>query len=365
MRGLLLKLSNLDPDVEASLRVIEYFDRLLSHGASLDAVLRATAALGCCTAGLRDESSGRTLRFDEGGAASPPMTHPITCEAPVLLDDAVVGHVWLERPCAQPLDEVLIERLAVTAAARWRSHTPGANADPALVELVIASAAQEEDRSRALRLLGMNPAARLTVLAVSVPGSEPTAILRDVVAAATAAGALARASVLGVSGVVLLQGGSGIEDRMRTALSSGPAPVGIGVGCTVPVAQAPDSWASARVALRFAVAWRQRGGIVEHEKLGALAALAHVPRDVALATPDVRALAVLAATDSGEQDIEVLLAVTWHGSARQAAAALHMHHSSVTNRLRHVEAALGVEVDNPSDRLRAQMAALLWRLNAA
>ena len=167
-----------------------------------------------------------------------------------------------------------------------------------------------------------------------------------------------------MSGVVLVQGGQNLSEALQAVGGRAPRFVGIGVGPSLPVGNAADSWASARVAVRFARAYRHRGGVVEHDMLGALGALAHVPREVALAVPDVRALADLAASDSGEQDVEVLLAVTWYGSARQAAVALHMHHSSVTNRLRHVESALGISVDDPTGRLRAQLAAMLWRLNA-
>jgi DNA-binding PucR family transcriptional regulator len=44
------------------------------------------------------------------------------------------------------------------------------------------------------------------------------------------------------------------------------------------------------------------------------------------------------------------------GSLRQAAAELHLHHSSVAARLARVEQAVGWRLDTPGDRFRARLA---------
>jgi hypothetical protein len=363
MRGLLLRLSDLDPDASSALRVIQYFDQLVKNGASLEALTRASAALGSCAAGLRDEESGRMVRFDGNGLASPPLLHPVVIEAPVLVDDIIVGHVWLERDARQPLDEMLVERMAMTAAARWRPMSGPVGADPALVELVLGAGAEDEDRVRALRLLGMFPNRPIRAVAVSAPSGDIGSAVQAIVAAVASGGGMARAAQLGMSGAVLVQTQADLNDALSALPRSICSGLRIGLGCSVPTWLVAQSWVTARTAARFASAWRHKGNVVDYDKLGALAALAMVPREAALANPDVQALAELARTESGDQDIEVLLAVTWHGSARQAATELHLHHSSITNRLRHVEAALGVSVEDPSGRLRAQIAAILWRLH--
>jgi hypothetical protein len=51
------------------------------------------------------------------------------------------------------------------------------------------------------------------------------------------------------------------------------------------------------------------------------------------------------------------------GSLRTAAAGQHMHHSSIANRLRHVEAVLGIILGDPAGRIRAPAAAILWGLS--
>jgi hypothetical protein len=90
--------------------------------------------------------------------------------------------------------------------------------------------------------------------------------------------------------------------------------------------------------------------------------LTTVPREVALSNPDVQTLLRFATAPSGHRDLDTYLEVMWSGSARRAAEALHMHHSSITNRIRHVEQALDLRLDQPTERVRIQVAVLLWSL---
>jgi hypothetical protein len=364
MRGLLLRLSDLDPNASAYLRVIEYFDRLVNNGVSLEALTRASAALSGCTAGLRDEGSRHVIRFDCNGQSSPPLLQPVGVEIPVVIDDATVGFVWLERETAEPLDEILVERMAVTAAARWRPLRSIEGSDPALLELVISSTAEDQDQIRALRLLSLSPVLDLRVMAFSVNTEEPTKVMQSIVSAIGATGGTARSALLGTYGAILIQypQRKGYES-IDNLLDKSDVDSRIGLGHSVPASRAADSWASARVALRFSDAWQKKSPIVNYDDLGVLALLANIPSEVALANPDVKLLAGLARLESGEQDIDVLLAVTWNGSARQAATELYMHHSSVTNRLKRIEDALGISIHIPADRLRAQIAAITWRIH--
>ena len=52
MRGLLLRLSGLDADAESAVRVIGFFDRLITERVGLDALVRSTAELAGCPVGL-------------------------------------------------------------------------------------------------------------------------------------------------------------------------------------------------------------------------------------------------------------------------------------------------------------------------
>jgi DNA-binding transcriptional LysR family regulator len=71
---------------------------------------------------------------------------------------------------------------------------------------------------------------------------------------------------------------------------------------------------------------------------------------------------MLAESESGALDVDTLEAFCRTGSLRQAALALHLHHSSVAARLAHVEDALGWRLDEPQGRFRARMALLARRL---
>jgi sugar diacid utilization regulator len=118
----------------------------------------------------------------------------------------------------------------------------------------------------------------------------------------------------------------------------------------------------ARTAVRFAVPGLTGEALVEHAALGPLALLAELPVERLRAEPDVAALDALAATPGGALDVATLDAFCRTGSLRQAAAALHLHHSSVAARLAHVEDALGLRLDEPDGRFRARLAVVARRL---
>lgn len=227
---------------------------------------------------------------------------------------ARVGTVWLERPGGPlPLDEVLLERFALAAAAVWeRGGVPATMADPALVELVIAEETGEPARARALNLLGLAPDIPLRALAVGREAAGPRrGGLSAEDLAAVARGLGGRAALLGEVGVVLARGGLPAEAESSTSsmlsassaetpgarplarpLEGGPfaeVPAGVllGAGPVTPAAEAHESWRRAR------------------------------------------------------------------GSLRSAAAELHLHHTSVAKRLRNVEARLGLRLERPDDLLRA------------
>jgi sugar diacid utilization regulator len=130
--------------------------------------------------------------------------------------------------------------------------------------------------------------------------------------------------------------------------------VRVGVGRPVPGLQARTSWTQAKLALRFATA---DDAIIDYAELGSLVLLAELPPERLRAQPDVVALDALAATD-----VAALEAFCRTGSLRKAAALLHLHHSSVADRLAHVEKRLGWRLDEPGDRFRARFALLARRL---
>jgi hypothetical protein len=231
-------------------------------------------------------------------------------------------------------------------------------ADPALAELALSAREAVEDRARALRLLGLAPDRPLRVLVASVAGPVTVALVRD---SGLAAIATVRVTALGEYGVALVQR----HDGAASSPSPSPAPdlrdavppgLRIGIGGSVAALDAGTSWAQARVALRFTSGLAHEA-VVAHDDLGTVALLADIPVDRLRAQPDVQALGGLT-----DESLAALAAFCRTGSLRQAAAELHLHHSSVAGRLAHVEKAFGRPLTGPEDRFRARLALYALRL---
>ena len=339
MKGLLLRLSALEADrVEAALRVIAYFDALTEHRATALELVRAAATLAECPVGLARPGMA-DVRVAPGGAA--PAAASSAQELPF------GGRVWLERPDApHEFDDLVLERLAIGAGHLQAGRAPQLS-DPALVELVLSARETAEDRARALRLLGLDPAAPVRVVAVAADDHRKAA-------AAVVGGAFpVRVAVVDRLGALLV--------RKSQPLAAVPG-VRVGVGGIVDGASARESWLQARTAVRFAVADRPDESVVEYAELGGAAMLAELPAERLRREPDVAALLALGSTGSGRHAVAALEAFCRTGTLRSAAASLHLHHSSVAARLATAEAALGYRLDEPAGRFRARLAVLGRRL---
>jgi hypothetical protein len=318
-----------------------FYDTLMRRRVDLPALARASAGLAECVAGIRLHGTGQAVRFSPDGkeASAPPP--PSSTAALITLDEEEIGTVWLERPGTPgPLDEVLLDRLAIAVATVVEKYGPARTtmADPALVELVISSDSDEAARARALRLLGF--AADLPVRVVAVRSQLPL----DQVAGLVCPDRPVKAAPVADVGVIL-----------ATTLDPARLPAGIRAG--IGAADSPDrSWREARTALRFTTS---RQPVVRYDGLGALALLAHVPQDAARDNADVAAIARMA---GNPEDLDTLDTYCATGSLRRAADLLHLHHSSVARRLEQLGKALGIELTAPTGLLRARLALTAWRL---
>ncbi|MFI7673471.1 PucR family transcriptional regulator [Actinophytocola sp. NPDC049390] len=340
MEALAERLSQLDTHVEGALRVVMFYDTLMRRRVDLPALARSSAGLAECVVGLRLHGTGRVIRYSPHGTAAtdPPRTPSLT--VPITLDDEEIGTAWLERPDACGLlDEVVLDRLAIAAAAVVERYGPARTtmADPALVELAISGDSDEAARHRALRLLGF--AADLPIRVAAVRADLPL----DQVGGLICPGRPVKAAPLADVGVIL-------------ATTMDPARFPAGVRAGIGVAASPDrSWQEARTALRFATA---RQPVVEYERLGALALLAHVPPETVRGNADVAAIGRLTGND-----LDTLDAYCATGSLRRAADLLHLHHTSVARRLEQVGQSLGIELTGPAGLTRARLALTAWRLH--
>ncbi|PJE99639.1 ABC transporter substrate-binding protein [Streptomyces carminius] len=341
MEALAVRLSKLDPYSEGAIRVVAFYDTLMRRRVDLPALARASAGLAECVAGIRLHGTGRAVRVSPDGGEAPVPPSPASTTAPITLDEEEIGTVWLERPGTPgPLDEVLLDRLALAAAATVERYGPARTtmADPALLELAISPNGDEAARARALRLLGF--AADRPVHAVAVRSRLPL----DQVGALICPARPVKAALLADVGVIL-----------ATTVGRARFPAGVRAG--IGTAGSPDrSWQQARTALRFTTSRRP---VVHHEDLGALALLAQVPREIARENGDVAAIARLA---GNPDDLETLDAYCATGSLRRAADLLHLHHSSVARRLEQIASTLGIELTEPAGLIRAALALTTWRL---
>ncbi|MGW1195438.1 helix-turn-helix domain-containing protein [Streptomyces sp. NPDC002536] len=341
MEALAVRLSGLDPYVDGAIRIIGFYDTLMRRRVDLPALARASAGLAECVAGIRLHGTGRAIRFSPDGTEASALAPLVSTTVPIALDEEEIGTVWLERPGSpNPLDEVLLDRLAIAVAAVVERYGPARTtmADPALVELAIGADTDEAARARALRLLGF--AAGLPVRVVAVRSRLPLDRIGGLVCPARPVKAAPLADV----GVIL-----------ATTVDADQIPTGVRAG--IGAAQDPGrSWQEARTALRFST---PRQPVVHYAGLGALALLAQVPEGVARENADVAAIARMA--DSPE-DLETLDAYCTAGSLRRAADLLHLHHSSVSRRLEQIGRTLGIELTEPTGLIRARLALTAWRL---
>ncbi|MGA6161970.1 helix-turn-helix domain-containing protein [Amycolatopsis magusensis] len=341
MEALAERLSHLDAEAGGALRVVMFYDTLMRRRVDLPALVRASAGLAECVAGVRLHGTGRVIRVGPDGRRTADAAGDASVKLPIVLDEEEIGLAWLERPGEPvPLDDLVLDRLAIAVAGVVERYGPARTtmADPALIELVIGGDTDEAGRARALRLLGFG--ADVPVRVAAVRSELPL----DRVAGAICQGRPVKAAPLAGVGVIL----ASTMDIERF-----PAGVHAGVGA----AGAPEcSWREARTALRFTTA---REPVVRYAELGALALLAQVPPEVVRANADVAAIACLA----GQPDeLATLDAYCATGSLRRAADRLHLHHSSIARRLDQLGKALGFDLTEPAGLVRVRLALTAWRL---
>lgn len=354
MQQLALRLSALDPEAGAALRVVTYFDQLAAGSAGLTAVVRGAALLTGSPALLVDPRRRLRVRVDVDGTATPsssPSTaatagggavpDPAWLSAPV--DDVDDGAVlWLERPGpARVVDAVVLERAAallhsvLTRTRPLRGSAP--EPDEAAVEVLLDPTADRAARERAARALGLAPTGAHRVVAAE--GAAPRVV--------TAGGP---------------SGGGG------SSVGAGSAVTGltgrIGVGPAAGLEGLPASWRDARAALRLAAdgtADDPGPRVVVADEVPALLLLADAVGADTPRSADVAALDAAAA--AAPWALVTLDALSRCGSRRTAAAALGIHHSSLTERVRVLERHLGWSLDEPAALLRLSLAVVVRRLH--
>ncbi|WP_274911117.1 helix-turn-helix domain-containing protein [Streptomyces sp. WZ-12] len=337
MHHVVARLDALDPEAGAAMRVIGRFDELVAGRAGLEPILAAVAGLTGSPARLIDARLRVALRADVDGRVTR-ARGPVEPRWPAApLEPAGAPALWLEHLGPPSLLAGMVLDRAAFAAREVLRRTRGVSRmapetfpdDPAAIEVLLDSGAREDDRRHAAGLLDLPDDARAR--AVAPADGAATIVTADKVA------------------------NDGAARRWK---GTGR----VGFGPIVPLLDLPHSWDQARTALRFAAEGTDHDpgpSTVYAEELGAVMLLAG-GLDPASPPADVRALE--RAARSGPGVLRTLVEFTSHASLRLAAAALYLHHSTLTDRIAAIEHDLGFPVRDPQGRLRVQTALAVRRL---
>ncbi|WP_051898465.1 hypothetical protein [Sciscionella sediminilitoris] len=301
------------------LKVVGYFDTLVTAGAGVDGLLRGAAALSGVVAGA--QRHGRVSRRGPEDTTPPEATdHP---HAPHR--ECSTGSVWLERtgePHAN--DEIIVERLAVALDLLETRYDPvGA------LETAIDPARTLEERTTALAKLSITPSSRIRIIA-----TKPNTCLSDTPSTAVPTHHGILRATLG---------------KTSTEPPSTPA----GLGTWVRADQAPRSWEAAMIAFQLTEPGMP---VLDASELGTLLMLAraHDPQEP---HDDIRNLMRL-----DTRSAHILRTLVETDSIRSAATELGMHHSTLQARHEALTRELGYDPRTTTGRIRYGTAEFLRRL---
>ncbi|WAP60175.1 helix-turn-helix domain-containing protein [Streptomyces sp. S465] len=322
MQSLAERVAALDPDAGSAVGVIAYFDQLIERRAGLEAVVRGAAVLSGAVARLDDPDRRVRIRVTPDGRRTDddPPARPEWPSVPVFPGEAAA--VRLESTRKSVVHDLILERAAlvagvVTVRVRGRAPVAADPDDPALTETVVDPEASESTRLLAAEALGLS------------------------------AHAQARA-------VARVGGGMHVQSADAPVSS---LPGRVGVGPAVPVLELPRSATAARTALRFTAdgtAHDPGPRIVHADELGGLDILARALDADTPPPPDVATLLREAAETPWL--LQTLSVVSHAASLRSAAGELHLHHSTLQERISYAERRLGWPLRTPAGRLRLQLA---------
>lgn len=336
MRELLQRLSALDEDASAAVRIITYFDTLLRRKAGLEPFVRGAAVLSGWPAGFAHPLHQLWIRVDPAGHVMP-VTEGLDVVRtwPHLeFDDGSGAVVWIERQGEGGAnDMVTMERLSAGLRLTLERVSPVDLDDAGAVEILVSATSTDDSRRKAARRLRL-PVDRPLRVVVTPPGEAAAEGLRSTLVE-SAVGTV-RAGVLEATTVVW--------------------PTRCGVGAAASLHSLPLSFAQALVGVRLT---SRLTPVVQWDELGVLGPFLVAAEHAIGEHADLVRVAALAQETWGLETLEALAATD---SVRAAAQLLGLHHSTVQGRIGRIERDLGFDVTSSSGRQRVTAALLLHRL---
>ncbi|MFE5874110.1 helix-turn-helix domain-containing protein [Rhodococcus sp. NPDC056506] len=348
MQGLMYRLAELDSDSAGLVRVIDYFDTLVRHGADTASLMRASAQLADCVVGIEIVEHGNkksSRRCDPRGRWSPESCLAPSITREIAVDDDVLGRVWIERPGANlPLDEMLVDRMALTAS----------------IILQPRRLPTEAEHTRNL----LFPMDELTVLTSCAGlGIEPGAPVRVVVSTVSsgAANSTARLTISRdcIPGKAIRIEADGeyldiVKDSFTPTTELSEAALASSIRAGISLAAAASEMHTIISTARFAHTQTSvTTPIVNADSFGALNLLAPGSHIDHTKIPDLVLARRIGDTKQGSELLETLRTYLRSGTLRATADTMHLHHSSVAHRLSKLSQHVEFHVDTVENRARA------------
>jgi hypothetical protein len=404
MRTIIRQKRRTGREVTEWLSVIDEFDQLVADRAPVEQLVDAAVGLTGRRGNVLDALNGRLCTGATGVPATtgePPGTDAgviTTLTATRLrgretgivdvegsevvaasVDDAGgrIGVCWLDRGREpwRPIDELVVQRLSSAAAinsVRLRDErATRSRLDYAALEQLLSTPMNDEEAAEAVRRAGLRPGRDPTALAARPkPGGNvgPEALAQSLSRSLEKSGLSSRSGVIGRTAAVVVAAGGTIDEILDAAaanMSRLGVNIEVGAGAAGPASALHTSWRQAAQALLLRPVMALASPITHFEELGVLHLLAEIPTGDLAQYPDVVRVAGLETTGAPVSDLDLLERYLATMSLRQTAQQVLLHHTTVQYRLKRIKDVLGVDLQDPSARLRTQIAILLYRIERA
>jgi hypothetical protein len=342
VEGLLRRIATEKSEAESALRVVAFFDQLVAHRSSPQALVRSSARLIGAPAGYSSEIGGESWGVDASGRPISQLVPPHARTQRVTVGAVEIGKVWiLPDTSNHALADLVLERMALSAAIIvGREPGESLNSETATLTRLLDRTTSLEDRAVCAESLRMRPTWRVRAVILKSAGSQFE--VRQLIADwARECGIRCTSPIMDEDAMLAVFHDT--DAALLDNLSGWPGLVAI--GSRVSVLDARESVDSAKSAIRLcSLEFGPR--LVDHDSLGALRHIAAVDPEVADNDPLVVRLKAMLESETGRAEVKALDAFCRHTSLRSAAVELNLHHSSLANRLENVSRKLSALFEN-------------------